>query len=190
MDPEEIILLLGAAAIVLIYANNQQQQQSFSSFMEASGATEDDILSSIVPVSDTDFSQQSSGGSSVATIQDFASAIFGFEGGNAGDRNVRNNNPGNLKFAGQPDATQGDGGFAVFPSLDSGFAALDRQLTKTTNEMPSLTLTQFFARYLGQSDFMTPKVTSQGDPFSYANTVAAKLGVSADQTLGQIFGGG
>jgi hypothetical protein len=124
------------------------------------------------------------------SIQDFASAIFGFEGGDAGDRNVRNNNPGNLKFAGQPGATLGDDGFAVFPSLDSGFAALDRQLTKTTNEMPTLTLTQFFARYLGQSDFLTPKVTSQGDPFSYANTVAGKLGVSADQTLGQIFGGG
>jgi hypothetical protein len=189
MDPETLILLAGAAIFGLIYASNQQQQ-SFSSFMEASGASEDDILSSIVPVSDTDFSQQSSGGSGVASIQDFASAIFGFEGGDAGDRNVRNNNPGNLKFAGQPGATLGDDGFAVFPSLDSGFAALDRQLTKTTNEMPTLTLTQFFARYLGQSDFLTPKVTSQGDPFSYANTVAGKLGVSADQTLGQIFGGG
>lgn len=39
-----------------------------------------------------------------------------------------NNNPGNLRFAGQPGATQGEGGFARFPSPQAGYEALKRQI--------------------------------------------------------------
>jgi hypothetical protein len=122
-------------------------------------------------------------------LTQWAQAIFHFEGGNPGNLNVRNNNPGNLKFAGQPNATEGDKGFAVFPSLQDGFAALNAQLMKYLNDFPNLTLTQFEARYLGQTDYLNPRVTDQGDPFTYAQAVADKLGVSPDQTLSQIFGG-
>jgi len=40
----------------------------------------------------------------------------------------RNNNPGNLKFAGQSGATLGEGGFAKFNSTQDGFKALQNQL--------------------------------------------------------------
>ncbi len=52
-------------------------------------------------------------------------------GNPASPRGIRNNNPGNLNFAGQTGATKegGAGGrFAVFSSMDQGIAALGRQL--------------------------------------------------------------
>lgn len=122
-------------------------------------------------------------------LSQWAQAIFHFEGGQPGNLNVRNNNPGNLKFAGQPGATLGDNGFAVFQSMDDGFAALNRQLQKYVSEFPNLTLTQLEAHYLGQSDYLNPRVTDQGNPFTYAGSIASKLGVSPNDTLQSIFGG-
>ena len=42
----------------------------------------------------------------------------------------RNNNPGNLAFAGQPGAEPGDKGFARFQSAEDGYRALLRQVKK------------------------------------------------------------
>ena len=39
-----------------------------------------------------------------------------------------NNNPGNLRFAGQPGAVQGEGGFAKFDSPEAGLQALENQI--------------------------------------------------------------
>lgn len=41
---------------------------------------------------------------------------------------VRNNNPGNLRFAGQKGASEGAGGFAKFNSVQEGYEALKRQI--------------------------------------------------------------
>ena len=100
---------------------------------------------------------------------------------------MRNNNPGNLKYAGQPGAVGADAnGFAIFPSLDAGFAALNAQISKWINEFPSLTFTQFFAKYLGQADYLNPKATNQGDPIAYADYVASKLGVDPNTQIGSV----
>lgn len=40
----------------------------------------------------------------------------------------RQNNPGNLKYAGQPGAVRGDKGFAKFPTPQAGFQALQNQI--------------------------------------------------------------
>jgi hypothetical protein len=40
----------------------------------------------------------------------------------------RNNNPGNIKFANQPNAIMGEGGFAKFDTVEHGFQALQNQL--------------------------------------------------------------
>lgn len=40
----------------------------------------------------------------------------------------QNNNPGNLRYAGQPGATLGTGGFAKFPSYAAGYQALLNQI--------------------------------------------------------------
>lgn len=190
MDPLTITLIGGAVFIGYLFLRQQQSDQSFGNFMSSIGGS--DIPSNFgpagaVPVNDTSAAPVANSG--LKMISDWANAIFNFEGGKPGDLNVRNNNPGNLKFAGQPGATQDTRGFAVFQSFDDGFAALQRQLSKTLSDFPSLTLTQFYARYLGQSDYLNPKVTDQGDPFAYANAVGKQLGVSPDQTIGSIFGG-
>lgn len=193
MDPMTLILLGGAAILGYAFLQTQQQNQSFASFMADSGATEDDIAAAVsggmlVPVNDTDASQQSSGG--IFSLQSLADAITNVEGG-PGNLNFRNNNPGNLKFAGQPGATGADpsNGFAIFPDMATGNQALLNQLNKDVSQNSSLTLTQYFAKYLGQSNYLQPAVTNQGNPFTYASSVAGKLGVSPDTTLGQLFGG-
>lgn len=52
--------------------------------------------------------------------------------GGSGSRGMRNNNPGNLNFAGQPGATReaGSGRFAAFGSMADGLAAMDEQLLR------------------------------------------------------------
>ena len=41
---------------------------------------------------------------------------------------MRNNNPGDLRFAGQLNAVEGESGFAVFSSMPAGVVGLYRQL--------------------------------------------------------------
>jgi hypothetical protein len=43
-------------------------------------------------------------------------------------RGLRNNNPGNLRYAGQPGATADADGFAIFPTMQAGIAALEKQI--------------------------------------------------------------
>jgi len=60
-----------------------------------------------------------------------ANAIADFEGWNTKDDNPakRNNNPGNLRYAGQTNATgQDENGFAIFPDPATGFEALYAQI--------------------------------------------------------------
>ena len=82
----------------------------------------------------------------------FALAIQQFEGWYEGSRSFRNNNPGNLKYAGQTGSTGQDaGGFAVFPNYETGFAALERQIELSllgyAGYSAEMTLLEFFERY-------------------------------------------
>lgn len=56
-----------------------------------------------------------------------------------------NNNPGNLRFAGQVGATQGEGGFARFSSPQAGYDALKSQIALDASR--GLTLGQFINKY-------------------------------------------
>lgn len=120
----------------------------------------------------------------------WAQAIADFEGGGNPDSvSARNNNPGNLKFAGQAGAIgQDPSGFAIFDSFDSGWSALLRQLQLYVNRFPNFSITQITTHYLG-GDPNNPQVTSQGNPFTYAESIAAALGVSTSATLKNTFGG-
>lgn len=122
------------------------------------------------------------------SLSDWANAIFSVESG--GDPNslaYRNNNPGNLKYSSaltgpgyvEQGATAGEAGFAAFPTLEDGFNALVQQLGIMFSRNPNQTLTQAMATYAPASD--------RNDPAAYANTVANKLGVSADSKLSDIF---
>ena len=41
---------------------------------------------------------------------------------------IRNNNPGNIRYVGQKNATMGEGGFAKFETMDDGVAAIQKQI--------------------------------------------------------------
>ncbi len=66
-----------------------------------------------------------------------------------------NNNPGNLRFAGQDGAQQGEGGFARFNSPQEGVQALQNQIKLDATR--GLTLAQFINKYAPPSENDTSK---------------------------------
>lgn len=119
----------------------------------------------------------------------WAGAIATFEGFYiSGSRPARNNNPGDLKYAGQPGAIgQDSGGFAIFPDAPTGWTALDNQLQAYVNEFPAYSLYQIMEHYLGQNITASGgETTSQGNSTTYANAVAAAIGVDPTTSLSDL----
>lgn len=123
----------------------------------------------------------------MATLEQWADAIFHYEGGKPGDLNVRNNNPGNLKFAHQPHALCPDArGFAMFPTMATGREALVADLQSKLHRYSGWSMLQVMTRYLG-GDPQNPVATGEGNPFHYASYIATRLGVKPSDTLAEIF---
>lgn len=110
-------------------------------------------------------------------IQTWADAIKAFEGWFPGSRSFRNNNPGNLRVAG--DLGTDSGGYGVFSSAEAGMAALTSDLQAKARKYPNETLAEIMQRYAPASD--------GNDPLKYAKFVASKLGASVTDTLNSIF---
>lgn len=93
----------------------------------------------------------------------------------------RNNNPGNLRFAGQQGATQGQGGFAAFPTLQAGLDALRNDLLgkMTGNTRTGLTGNSTVQDLI---NVYAPKGDGN-DPTTYAKNLANALGVSTSTKL-------
>jgi hypothetical protein len=66
-----------------------------------------------------------------------------------------NNNPGNLRYAGQPGASEGEGGFAKFPSVAAGVQALTNQIRLDASR--GLSLLQFIHKYAPPTENDTQK---------------------------------
>lgn len=66
-----------------------------------------------------------------------------------------NNNPGNLRFAGQDGATEGEGGFAKFATADEGIKALENQIKLDASR--GHTLESFVYKYAPPSENDTKK---------------------------------
>lgn len=66
-----------------------------------------------------------------------------------------NNNPGNLRFAGQEGATEGEGGFAKFATADAGVKALENQIKLDAKR--GHTLESFVYKYAPPSENDTKK---------------------------------
>jgi hypothetical protein len=115
-----------------------------------------------------------------SVVRQMAEAIKDFEGWYAGSRSYRNNNPGNLKFAGQAGATGADeSGHAIFQNYEMGWSALLRQLRiaflgVSRVYSPSDTLYDFFNKY------------AEANSRAYAEFVAARLSVEPDRTLASL----
>lgn len=77
-----------------------------------------------------------------------ADAIQVHEGWFEGSRSYRNNNPGNLRYAGQYEASGQDAqGFAIFPTYDAGRRALIAQLKLDARRHPEWSLWDFVSSY-------------------------------------------
>jgi len=113
-------------------------------------------------------------------VQRWALAIQSHEGWFSGSRAYRNNNPGNLKIDG--DLGRDEDGFAKFSSYEAGFSALQADLRAKLRIYPDFSILQIMTRWLG-GDPSDPKVTGEGDPFRYADVVAAALGASPNTKL-------
>jgi hypothetical protein len=122
-------------------------------------------------------------------VSKFVLGIWKTEGMGPTDRAVRNNNPGNLKFAGQPGATKDPGSdFAVFGSWKDGFDAAVRQVKLDASRSPDWTILQEMRKWLGMDPNGAINVTNQGNALTKAQTVAATVGAKPTDTLRNVLG--
>lgn len=103
-----------------------------------------------------------------------AEAIAQMEGYNKpGTLAQRNNNPGNLRFAGQAGAIGKDSrGFAIFSTPEEGWAALNNQISLDAGR--GLTLTQFLNKYAP---------SSENDTSNYINFVSSQTGIGPNDLI-------
>jgi hypothetical protein len=113
-------------------------------------------------------------------INTVAQTIQKQEGWLPGSVSQRNNNPGNLKCAGQPGLVGCDpSGFAIFPDYSTGYQALQNQITLDASR--GLSIADFMAKYAPASD--------SNDPAGYAAKIAAASGLSVSDPLSLALGG-
>lgn len=79
----------------------------------------------------------------------------------------RNNNPGNLRYAGQAGATQGDSNFARFQTPEQGYQALINQIQ--LDQRKGMPLGAFIAKYAPPEE---------NDTSAYVQHVARALGIN------------
>ncbi|MFC0140349.1 hypothetical protein ACFFJN_09875 [Erwinia mallotivora] len=96
-------------------------------------------------------------------------------------RSVRNNNPWNLRYAGQRNATPAGGNFAAFPSPEDGLLAADRQLqlyasgkSRAANGIPLTTL---------RSIISVASPNSENNTAQMIRDASRELKISPDQRL-------
>ena len=116
-------------------------------------------------------------------IKNLATAIATNEGFYNGTSKIAiaNNNPGNLKFANQPGATQDSRGFAVFSTVEAGNQALINDLTSKYNSGKYQTINDLMTVYSPDSDNPSSPLygttnTSQGSQITSNAQKAVKEG--------------
>ena len=110
-------------------------------------------------------------------LNTFCTAIRDNEGV-PGDRNYRNNNPGNCKFSDKGylpkygTVTEDKDGFAVFKDYATGWLYLQNLVRSKIELHPNQTIYGFFCEYAPSSD--------NNDPLNYAQFVARRCGLTVD----------
>lgn len=106
----------------------------------------------------------------------FCQAIKDREGWFKGSRSYRNNNPGNLRYVGQPGAKPDSGSYAIFTTYQAGWIALVTMVQNAASGKskvyhPTMTILEFFQVFAPSQD--------SNDPHAYALYVAKRLSVDA-----------
>ena len=115
----------------------------------------------------------------------FCTYLRDFEG-KPGDRNYRNNNPGNFKISPvgylkkYGTVRKDKDGFAIFETYALGWEYLRQHTLQKAKKHPTWTILDFFMEYAPPVDSNPTK--------AYARNVAKRCGVTVDTTLGQLFG--
>jgi hypothetical protein len=125
------------------------------------------------------------GDSSSSLVTSIAAAIQQMEGWFPGSVSYRNNNPGNLRSGPGMIGTDANG-YAIFPDVATGEAALDAQIQ--TNIDRGLNLQQFFAGGNGYAGYAPS--ADNNNPTNYANFVASQVGIDTSTPLSQLQSGG
>ena len=111
-------------------------------------------------------------------LDSIVAAIRQHEGFYPGSLSYRNNNPGNLRLAGQRGATPGDGGFARFPTYADGEAALAAQVRLDASR--GFTLEGFLNKFAPSSENNTA---------AYIASVSRATGIAPGQSLSDAIAG-
>lgn len=117
---------------------------------------------------------------SKATLENFCLAIRDFEGA-PGDRNYRNNNPGNCRYSSVGYASfyghvgKDKDNFAIFKDYATGWLYLKNLVLSKVRKNPNQTIVDFMRVYAPSSD--------NNDPAHYAVYIARRLGVKADYPM-------
>lgn len=136
------------------------------------------------------------GSISPAAVAAIASAIQNQEGYYPGSVAYRNNNPGNLVYAGQAGASPGAGGFAAFDTLADGQAALRNQITldavrgTDVNGNPTTTVSELISSWAPPSENDTAtyianvSAATGFDPNAPLSSLSVPTGVTMDYSTG------
>ena len=119
-------------------------------------------------------------------LTEWALAIQKFEGYFKGSLSFKNNNPGNIRYAGMyaAMALRNDGNnFCVFESYEKGFEALKILLKRAASGLSSIykpddTLLQFYSKYAPSSD--------GNHPLTYATYIAKRIGVTVNTKIKEL----
>jgi hypothetical protein len=118
-------------------------------------------------------------------LDNIMQAIDQMEGGHAGQRNVVNNNPGNVKAG--PNMTGTAGGYATFADVGDGWDALKAWIQSHAAAHPDWDFYDMFNAYLGHTPG-GPTSDKEGNGDAYAEYVANYAGVDPTQTVSSALG--
>lgn len=134
-----------------------------------------ELVPNIPPIPPIEIPKEEPKPITLSKIDLFCLAIQQYEGWFVGSRSFKNNNPGNLRYVGQKEASGKDkDNFCIFPTYEIGFKVLKDMIIraasgKSTVYNPNMTIERFFCVYAPSSD--------GNHPITYANAVAKKVGV-------------
>ncbi len=113
-------------------------------------------------------------------LSEFCNAIRDYEG-SPGDRNYRNNNPGNCRYSPvgylpiYGTVLKDKDGFAIFKNYATGFLYLKNMIKGKVAKNPNQTLFQFMTIYAPSGD--------GNNPVTYSNFIARRIGASVDTPM-------
>lgn len=176
------LFVLVVAALAALWLYSQESSAASSSSGASGGGFGSGGLGDL---GNTSNNNSGAGQNFLSNLDNIAQAIFQYEGGNPGNRNVANNNPGNLRSGANMVGTSG--GYAVFSDIGDGWDALNEWIQSHAAKNPDWDFYDMMNYYLTGST-TSPAQTNQGNSDSYAEYVANYVGVDPTTPVSSLLG--